>query len=479
MQALSTPIPIRKVFLLSLGSSVLAFFGLVLIFASTKSSALGLFGVSVLLFVGCPAFAVVYAYSNIVAKFFAVGEKILTEVFDTVRHIIATQIAGLKEMPLDAMAPNVLPNISETVNQVLQETVIPILQQATKKRAPIIGGYLAQIFSKTLIFATKSLLSSVESSDAGINRTENIYSGQNQEMSFESLLPDVNPHISSMVEQYGRKIDDALCKAQKLIGVSLTLGSNYVLNPARIIRILIIALTFLPSLIIYVMSPTGNDKVVKPLNHQNSEISYIASAKTLSASVESTPTPTPVGIPEAQALSTRTVSATIAEKPVPVETQAIPRAIPVNLTGGPTPEETKPIPRAIPVSIPGESTPEETKLIPRAMSATTTGELAAEVLTFCVVGIPTDDFLNMRQGPSSMHPVVLRLRLGVAGIVLVGQPVINGTTKWQCISVQGQSGWVNADYLGVANTSDSATSVPPSHSGTPVPIYSNMNPNLR
>jgi uncharacterized protein YgiM (DUF1202 family) len=63
-----------------------------------------------------------------------------------------------------------------------------------------------------------------------------------------------------------------------------------------------------------------------------------------------------------------------------------------------------------------------------------------------------DDFLNMRQGPAVTYPVVQRLQGGVDGVTLIGEPVTNGSTRWQQISSRGVVGWVNADYLSFSNS---------------------------
>jgi hypothetical protein len=41
------------------------------------------------------------------------------------------------------------------------------------------------------------------------------------------------------------------------------------------------------------------------------------------------------------------------------------------------------------------------------------------------------DFVNMREGPAVRYPVNQRLQNGVNGIVLIGNAVFNGATKWQ------------------------------------------------
>ncbi len=64
-----------------------------------------------------------------------------------------------------------------------------------------------------------------------------------------------------------------------------------------------------------------------------------------------------------------------------------------------------------------------------------------------VSGLSQRDVLNVRQGPAATYPVILELRQGEGGISLGSGKVRNGTTVWQEISVRGNKGWANADYL--------------------------------
>ena len=67
--------------------------------------------------------------------------------------------------------------------------------------------------------------------------------------------------------------------------------------------------------------------------------------------------------------------------------------------------------------------------------------------TYRVFGVTTGDFLNMRQGPGKRYPVIQRLQDGVDGVILIGDPIRNGSTKWQKINSRGVVGWGNAVYL--------------------------------
>jgi hypothetical protein len=73
--------------------------------------------------------------------------------------------------------------------------------------------------------------------------------------------------------------------------------------------------------------------------------------------------------------------------------------------------------------------------------------LANPEMTYRIGGVKAGDFLNMRQGPAVSYPVVQRLQNDVDGVTLIGEPVTNGSTRWQQISSRGVVGWVNADYL--------------------------------
>jgi len=70
--------------------------------------------------------------------------------------------------------------------------------------------------------------------------------------------------------------------------------------------------------------------------------------------------------------------------------------------------------------------------------------------TYRVIKVRKSDYLNVRKGAGSKYPVIMRLEPGAGGIVLVANRVANAETMWQEIIVNGRTGWVNADYLGLA-----------------------------
>src|SRR6266542_6056561 len=69
--------------------------------------------------------------------------------------------------------------------------------------------------------------------------------------------------------------------------------------------------------------------------------------------------------------------------------------------------------------------------------------------TYQVIGIPPSDYLNVRGGAGWDYEVVTKLEPGTGGILLGTKRVAKGATTWQEITVNGQTGWVNAAYIGL------------------------------
>ena len=82
--------------------------------------------------------------------------------------------------------------------------------------------------------------------------------------------------------------------------------------------------------------------------------------------------------------------------------------------------------------------------MPRDTGATSGSDFLDREKTYEITNC---DFVNMREGPAVRYPVNQRLQNGVNGIVLIGNPVFNGATKWQQVKSRGVIGWVNAYYL--------------------------------
>jgi hypothetical protein len=68
-------------------------------------------------------------------------------------------------------------------------------------------------------------------------------------------------------------------------------------------------------------------------------------------------------------------------------------------------------------------------------------------ITYRVVNVRPNDFLNLRGGPDSGYPVVVRIRAGTREITLGASRVRNESTYWRRISVGPYTGWVNEIYL--------------------------------
>jgi hypothetical protein len=68
--------------------------------------------------------------------------------------------------------------------------------------------------------------------------------------------------------------------------------------------------------------------------------------------------------------------------------------------------------------------------------------------TYRVVGIASDDALNVRRGPGEKYnPPVARLKNGTSGIRITGPPFMNGNDDWVPILVSDIEGWVRPQYL--------------------------------
>jgi len=84
--------------------------------------------------------------------------------------------------------------------------------------------------------------------------------------------------------------------------------------------------------------------------------------------------------------------------------------------------------------------------------------------TYQVTGLPASDYLNVREGAGLNFQVVTKLEPGERGIMLGTKRVTKDATTWQQITVHGQTGWVNAAYIGLvaqAPTSPTESSTSP------------------
>jgi hypothetical protein len=177
-------------------------------------------------------------------------------------------------------------------------------------------------------------------------------------------------------------------------------------------------------------------------------------------SVATSPTPA-----TAEATTTSSPPAEAASQSSPALTTAETANAELTTTGSP------------PVEVASQSSPALTTAEPPSAEATTTssppvetasqsspGPIATETpyasdvstatgppprATYHVIGIPLSDYLNVRDGAGSDYQVVTKLEPGAGGILLGTKRVAKGGTTWQEITVHGQTGWVNAAYIGL------------------------------
>lgn len=71
---------------------------------------------------------------------------------------------------------------------------------------------------------------------------------------------------------------------------------------------------------------------------------------------------------------------------------------------------------------------------------------AVETL-YMVAGVATRDSLNVHTRASASSPVVAHLPNGYNGVKIVGEPVMNETTKWVQVRFGERTGWVTKVYL--------------------------------
>lgn len=100
-----------------------------------------------------------------------------------------------------------------------------------------------------------------------------------------------------------------------------------------------------------------------------------------------------------------------------------------------------------PIEAAAQSSPSFTTNEPASVSDRSTAAAAPSGATYQVVGVPLNDYLNVRSEAGSDSQVVTKLEPGERGIQLGRERVTKGETTWQQITVHGQTGWVNAAYI--------------------------------
>jgi len=102
-----------------------------------------------------------------------------------------------------------------------------------------------------------------------------------------------------------------------------------------------------------------------------------------------------------------------------------------------------------PVEEASQSSPSLTTTDTPYASGLSTATAPPPQATYQVIGIPLNDYLNVREGAGAGYQVVTKLEPGTHGILLGTERVAKGGTMWQQITVHGQTGWVNAAYIGL------------------------------
>src|SRR6266513_1088069 len=147
-------------------------------------------------------------------------------------------------------------------------------------------------------------------------------------------------------------------------------------------------------------------------------------------SVATSPTPTTAG-------ATPTSSA-----PVEVALQSSP-----DLASTETPTEEATTTSPAPIETASQSPPSLVSTKTPYASDVSVATAPPRGATYQVIGIPPSDYLNVREGAGSDYEVVTKLGPGTGGILLGTKRVAKGATTWQEITVNGQTGWVNAAYI--------------------------------
>src|SRR6266536_3462431 len=119
---------------------------------------------------------------------------------------------------------------------------------------------------------------------------------------------------------------------------------------------------------------------------------------------------------------------------------------------------------SLPVETASQNSPSIATMETPAASDVSVATAPPRRATYQVIGIPPSDYLNVRGGAGSDYEVVTKLEPGTGGILLGTKRVAKGATTWQEITVNGQTGWVNAAYIGLetqAPTSPTESSTVP------------------
>jgi hypothetical protein len=187
--------------------------------------------------------------------------------------------------------------------------------------------------------------------------------------------------------------------------------------------------------------------VIRGLTHQQNAPSVAASPTPASAESATTSSP-PIetasqSSPSPTATETQTAeSATRSSSPIETTSQSSPSPTATETQTANSTTTSSP-----PVETTSQSSPSPTATeTPYASGASVTTAPPPRA-TYRVIGIPPGDYLNVREGAGPDYQVVTKLEPGAGGILVGTKRVANGATTWQEITVNGQTGWVNAAYI--------------------------------
>lgn len=113
------------------------------------------------------------------------------------------------------------------------------------------------------------------------------------------------------------------------------------------------------------------------------------------------------------------------------------------LSQPPSPQPAPSIPQSIPAVAPPTPTPEPT-LTPKSSTVGYPPE------SYRVVGISSDDALNVRSDPGVRYPKITQWNNATSGIRIAGGPEHADNATWYNVERNGVKGWVNGMYITAA-----------------------------
>lgn len=191
--------------------------------------------------------------------------------------------------------------------------------------------------------------------------------------------------------------------------------------------------------------------VIRGMTHQPKSVPVAKSptpeateAKTTNSPLVETPSQSPPTVATAETPTSAT--STTGSSPVEAALQSSQSVV----TGEtPTSESSTTISQPVQVASKNSPSPASAET-PYAPDVSTATESSPQD-TYQVTGIPVNDYLNVREGAGLNFEVVTKLEPGERGIMLGTKRVTKDATTWQQITVHGQTGWVNAAYIGLVN----------------------------